>query len=278
MSNYVGLQWHYDVTGAEPIIRDYRVYNSGALQRGTAMASGAIATAENTGAAIVAAGAVLSNIVGVLQEDKTAAACLSVVATGVDFYAKMIINPFAVWLGQYSTSSSDQVTNTSASATGYVFTATQVAHHERSWVYITNTGSSTGGFGNLFQVGAATSTTSLTAATTYAGTLKANTTSDTAIVLIAPFSADVAGGSVNLSTQTGRNARQIQGYTTSASAGSAVVLENYIVSPTRALEPLVAAQHSGVNLAGENPSFFADIMFSEHLFACGGVVNTRVIT
>ena len=64
-----GLKWHYDVTGAEPIIRDTRIYNSGALERGTAMCAGPVATAENTGCAIVADGDVLSNIIGVLQED-----------------------------------------------------------------------------------------------------------------------------------------------------------------------------------------------------------------
>lgn len=271
------MEWHYDVTGAEPIIRDVRVYNNGALTRGQAMAHGAVATAENQGAAIVADDDVLSNIIGVLQEDLSAANALSVVATGVDKYAKLIINPFAVWLTKYSQLAAHDVPITTADATGKSVTITQVTDHERGWVYITNVGSTVGGYGNLFQVGAATSTTALTAATSYDDHLAANIVGDTCIVLHTPFSADVAGGSVNLasSATTGSN---LSGHTASAGAGAALVLENYITSQSRPMEPLVCARHSGYNYKSEAPQFYGDVMFSEHLLACGGVVNTRVIT
>ena len=273
-----GLKWHYDVTGAEPILRDVRIYSAGALLQGTAMASGPVATAENTGCAIVADSDVLSNIIGVLWEDVTAANALSVVATGVDKYAKLIINPFAVWLGKYSTHADDDSANTSASATGKVLTATMVTDHERGWAYVTSTGSSAGGFGNLFQIGASSTTVSITAATSYDDNLRANTTSDTFIVMPAPFSADVAGGSIDLSEASGQVSMQLAGYNSTAGAGAALILENYIKSAGRPLEPLVTARHSGYNYASENPSFYGDVMFSEHLLAAGGVVNTRVIT
>ena len=271
------MKWHYDVTGAEPIVRDIRVYNSGALTRGTAMAYGPVATAENTGSAIIADADVLSNIMGVLQEDLTAAEALSVVATGVDKYAKLIINPMAVWLAKYSTAAADDVPLTAADATGKTITVTQVADHERCWAYITSTGGTTGGFGNLFQVGGTTTTTVLTAATSYDDNLKANAINDTAIVLHAPYSADVAGGSVNLSSAA-TTGSLLQGHTASAGAGAALVIENYIKSKSRPLEMLACAKHSGENYAGEAPEFYGDVMFSEHLLACGGGVNNRVIT
>ncbi len=273
----VGLRWHYDVTGAEPIIRDIRVYNVGALESGTAMCAGPVATDENGGCAIVADGNVLTNIIGVLQEPLTAAQALGVVATGVDKYAKLIINPFAVWLGKYSFhADDDEVTTT---ATPKVLTQTMVDSHERGWAYVTSTGSSAGGFGNLFQIGASSTTTAITAATSYDDYMTATlANTDTFIVLPAPFYWDVATGGVELSEATGINAMQIAGYETTAAAGSGLILENYIQSKARSLEPLVCAKHSGNNYATENPDFFGDIMFCEHLLCAGGNTAARTIT
>jgi len=270
----VGLRWHYDVNGAEPIIRDMRVYNVGALSKGTAMCQAACTTEEAAGCATVAAGNVLSNIIGVLQEDLTAAECLSVVATGVDKYAKLIINPGAVWLAKYSThADDDEVTTTT---TAKILTQTMVADHERGWAYITDSGSSAGGFGNLFQIGATGTTATITAATSYDDNMKATLAGvDTFIVLPAPYTADVVGGSVSLSAATGIASMQLAGYQTTAAGGDAVILENYISSTRRSIEPLVCAKHSGENYSNEDPDFWGDVHFSDHLLGCTG--QTRVI-
>lgn len=273
----MGLNWHYDVTGAEPIIRDTRVYNSGALSMGQAMCSGPVATVENGGCAIVADDDVLSNIIGVLNEDLTAAQALSVVATGVDKYAKLIINPFAVWLGKYQQAAATDIINTVATSTGKALTITQVTNHHRGWAYVTNIGGTTGGFGNLFQIGAITGTTVVTAATDYDDHLSAVTTSDTVIILHPPYNADVAGGSVNL-VSSATLGSELMGMGQGAGAGAAIVIENYIKSNSRPLEMLRAERHSGYNYKAEAPDFYGDLMFSEHLLACGGVVNDRVIT
>ena len=265
-----GLKWHYDVCGAEPILRDVRIYNSGALEMGTAMAAGPVATTENNGAAIVADSDVLSNIIGVLQEDVTAANALSVVATGVDFYAKLIINPMAVWLGKYSTHADDDVPTTAADATGKTVTVTQVADHERAWVYNKTNN-------NLFQVGATTGTTVLTAATDYDDDLAATGSGDLIMVLPAPFNADVAGGSIDLSEATGQVSMQIAPYNATAGAGSGLILENYITSKDRPMEPLVCSKHSGY-VHSDSPTFYGDLMFTEHLLCGGAGVNDRVIT
>jgi hypothetical protein len=269
--------WHYDVTGAEPIIRDVRVYNSGALLRGTAMASGPVATGNNGGAAIVADSDVLSNIIGVLQEDLTSGNALGVIATGVDKYAKLIINPFAVWLAKYSTHADDDVPCTAADTTGKSVTITQVTNHFRTWVYVTNTYSDVYGFGNLFQVGAVTGTTVLTAGTDFDDYLRGNVIGDTVIVLPAPYQVDVAGGSIDLSEAAGQISMQIAPYNATAGAGAAIVLENYITSKSQSMEPLVCSRHSGNNYAVANPTFYGDIMFSEHVLCGGGQVCNRVI-
>jgi hypothetical protein len=269
------MKWHYDVTGAEPIIRDIPVYNSGAITRGTAMCSGPVATEVNNGRSIIASPAVLSNIIGVIQEDVTAANALAVLATGFETYAKHIINPFAVWLAEYATGASDDIAITTASATGKSVTApdTGDANQTGSWVYITGVGSSIGGKGNLFCVGGATGTTVLTAVTDYDDYLKANIVSDTFITLHPRYGATVVGGSVSLDSTS----IKVQGLLASGNTGAALILENYIESAVRSLQPLVISTHSGINFASENPRFYGDLMFSEHLLAAGGTVCNRVI-
>ena len=266
-------KFHYDVTGAEPIIRDIAYINGGAaLARETVMSA---ATVGTEGCIMESADAdVLDNIIGVTNED-IAAANNSVIATGVTYYAKTIINPFAVYLCKYSQLAADDVPLTATDATGKSVTITQVTNHLRCWAYITSLVSPVGtGFGNLFCVGAITSTTVLTAMTSYDDNLSGNVSTDTCIVLHAPYGADVAGGSVDLAT----NRIDVSGHDASASAGAAIVLENYIASRTRPMEALRPSVHSGYNYKSEAPDFYADVMFSEHLLAAGGVVNTRIIT
>jgi len=266
------MKFHYDVTAAEPIIRDIRVYNVGALTMGTAMCHGAVATAENMGCATVSAPTTSENVIGVLNENLTAAEALSVVASGTDKYGKIVINPLAVWLAEYSMLAADDCVTTTT--TPKVLTCGMVVNHHRGWAYVTNVGSTTGGYGNLFQIGAG-STSAATAATAYDDYLTDTEVGDTFIVMPAPYSADVAGGGINLAA----NSINISGYLEAAvGEGSVMVLENYISSKARPIERLVCAQHSGNNYRAEAPKFFADIMFPEHLLCGGGAITARVIT
>jgi hypothetical protein len=270
------MRWHYDVTGAEPILRDIPVYAAAALTKGTAMCSGPVATDVNNGRSIVASPTVLSNIIGVLQEDVTAANALAVVLTGYETYAKHIINPFAVWFAKYSQLTADLNTITSADTTGKSVTATDtgVAHETGYWVYISSLGGTltTGGYGNLFCVGAVTGTTVLTAVTDYDDHLNGNIVGDRVLAMYPRYGSTVAGGCVNLAT----NVQDLMGAVAADGSGSAVVLENYIKQVNGPQEPLVIKQHSG-NVY-KNAEFYGDVMFSEHLLACGGVVNNRVIS
>jgi hypothetical protein len=266
------MKWAYDVTAAEPIIRDMRVYDSGtARSKGTLMAQNCITTAAaQVGVASMVGVTTLDNVIGVLMEDLTAAELLSVVATGVDKYGKICINPFAIWRALYNPTT---IVNATASATGKVLTQTMVTDHERGWAYVTDGGGTTGGFGNLFQIGDSGTTATITAATSYDDNMKANTATDTFFVMPAPYTADVAGGSFNLHA----NGRDALGYGTTAHSGAATVLENYITSKYRPMEPLVCSKHSGWNYKDEDPDFYVDLHFPQHLLATGGVVNTRTI-
>jgi hypothetical protein len=59
----------------------------------------------------------------------------------------------------------------------------------------------------------------------------------------------------------------LQGYTAGAAAGAGIILQTFIESKTRPMEPLVCARHSGINYKGEAPQFYGDLMFSEHLLS-----------
>lgn len=262
------MKWHYDLCGAEPIIRDIPVYSAAIICKGTPMSSGVTATELNNGRAIVATGTALARIIGVTNEEVTAADALAVNATGHEHYAKLIINPYAVYLAQYDVSDTYDITNTVASATGVELTSADNGEVNQTgfWLYVTNNvGTYTaGGFGNLFCAGAVTAATGYTATTGYTSGLKATTTSDHFIAMYARYGATIANGTVNLvvNNTTGLTTDIAGQYATSAT-GHAVVLENYIVSKARPMEPLVNSRHSGYNYAGEDPDFYADVFLAD---------------
>ena len=253
------MYWSYDLTGAEPIVRDMRVYSvSGThMYRGEAMGMGAVGAATTSGCLVIAP-AILSNMVGVLQEDLlTDATHVSAGATPADLYGKCIINPFAVYKAKYSALAADINTTTVASATGILYTSTQVTNHFRCWVFSLS-GTSKGNLGQV-NVVATTASVSIKAGTP---ALAPVAIGDTFIVTHEPWCADVAGGSVDLAT----NAIDVSGHDGTGSAGAAVVLENYIVSPTRPMEPLSVAKHSSINVGTDGTSeLWADVFFAEHV-------------
>jgi len=257
------MRWHYDVTGAEPIIRDIPVYSSGALIEGQPMMSGPVATDVNNGRSIPAVATVVKNIIGVLQEPVTAANALAVVLTGYEKYAKHIINPFAVWLAEYSQTTTDTIILTGADATGKTCTSADFGtdHETGCWDYITSQGVGTG-HGNLFCVGAITTTTVHTAVTDYDDYLKANAIGDYDLILHARYGATVAAGTVNLSAAA---LNKITGHLATECTGAMMVLENYIEGNGIPMQPLVISQHSGNNYKGDAPRFYGDVVFQNHL-------------
>ena len=274
------MKYHWDLTGAEAILKDYPIYSAAAVPNGTVMCAGPIATNENCGRVIVATGTALQNIVGVTNEAVTAANALGVIATGVENYVQMIINPFAVWLTEYNTAAAYDIAVTSADTTGKTLTATDTGNQDQChyWAYITDTGSSVGGYGNLFCVGADSGgTTVLTAMTSYDDNLAGNIVGDTFILMHAPLMEGVAAGNIDLVTSTTAETT-ISGQVAGAGTGAALVVETYIKSDYRPLESLVVSRHSGYNYKSEDPKFYADVYMCEHLFGAGGGDNARPIT
>jgi len=263
------MHFHYDLTQAEPILRDIPVYaNAAIITKGTPMESGVTATEVNNGRAIVATGSTLTNIIGVTNEEISAANATAVLATGFETYAKHIINPLAVYLTQYATSASYDVAITTADSTGKSVTSSDQGNANMTgyWVYITNIGSSVGGYGNLFCSGAVTSTTAMTAVTSYDDNLSANIVNDTFISMHPRYGAGVAGGNIDLvMSTTAYGTTTISGQVAGAGSGAVVVLENYIQSKARPLEPLVISRHSGYNYKSEAPTFWADVFLPEQV-------------
>lgn len=268
-------QWHYDVTGAEPILRDIPVYAAAALAKGQVMCSGPVATEVNDGRAIAADDDVLSNIIGVLNEDVTAANALAVLATGVENFAKIIINPFAVWLTKYDTSATYAITETAGSATGLVLTAADLGDNNQAgfWGYVR----SGTGAGNLICGASPTAATSMNACSTLQGTLKSVAIGDTFCQLYPRYTATVVGGNVDLAS-TAAAGSLLKPQNATSGAGAALVLENYVQTDNRPMEMLKISRHNGINLASENNvQFYGDVFFAEHLLSAGGTVCNRVI-
>lgn len=267
------MRYHYDVTGAEVILRDIPVYGAAALPYGALMASGPVATTVNNSRSILADPAVMSNVIGVLNEDVSAADALAVVLTGVENYAKHIINPGAVYLADYAAAAT--VTTNGADVTGKTLTSADsgVANQVGCWCYV-KTGD---GIGNLFMTGAVTGTTVMTAVTDYDDNLAGNASGDTYITTHLRYGSTVVGGDIDLDATL----TLVNGVVAAGATGAAICLENYITSQVRPLEPLVIATHSGTNYAAEEAKglqLSADLWFPEHLLATGGAVNDRVIT
>ncbi len=259
------MHFHYDLTQAEPILRDIPVYSTGIITKGTPMESDAIATVAN-GRAIPATGTALERIIGVTNEEISAANATAVAATGFETFAKIIVNPYAIYLTRYDQGASYDVPITTAASDGKSVTSADqgVANMVGYWVYITNVGSSVGGYGNLFCSGAVTSTTAMTAVTDYDNDLAANIVGDTFISMHPRYGAGVADGNIDLVLSTTANGTTtISGQVAGAGSGAAVVLENYITSKSRPMEPLVISRHSGYNYKGEAPQFWADVYLAE---------------
>ena len=250
------MRFNYDLAQAYPVLRDLLVYDATAsgLIAGQAVSSTAINASEGCGGVIDPTTNTLVDIVGVFAE--TPPTTVSVMAAGTDYYAKVIINPNAVFLAQWSEATS--TTNTVADSTGETVSATAIdANQEAGWVYVNGPTTDTG-YGNLFKIGAQTSTTTLTNVTgaAYDDELKANTTSSTYIIIRRPLvNAPTLGGQDLDSTFA-----KLDG--SKDSSGAAIVLENYINHTRFPMEPLRVARHGGKNVTGA--TFYGDVWFCDH--------------
>ena len=278
------MKFHYDLTQAEPVIRDYAVGGTSDILEGAVVAlEGAITTDDNRFALQNANAAEMSNVVGVTNEfydysahlSNTGSNAATEPSTGVTNYAKVIINPMAIWLAEYSQEAANDTVNTSASSDGKDITATFTTDREGDWIYVTDVGSTTSGAGNLSQIGLSNSTTSVTMCTGYDDGLNAVSTSDTFIVVTNPYTALTAGGSLDLSAATNDAGAALKGAAATGN-GAVVVLQNFVQDKSTPMEPLKVERHSGRVMDAATCKLSADIQFSDHLLL-GATVSTRII-
>lgn len=244
------MRFHYDLAQASPVIRDTLEYDSGIIA-GQMVGLTAVNASHGKGG-VIDATTTLVDIVGVSAE---AAASTAVQATGTDYYIKVIINPLAVWLAQWGGTAS---TNTVAHTTGEVITTAAIdGTQEGGWTYVNGPTTDTA-YGNLFKIGAQTSTTQLTNVTgaAYDDELKANTTSSTFYLIRCLYANDPTAGATALD---GTFAKLESGDET---AGAAILLEHYISHSRFPMEPLRTTNHSGKNVPGA--TFYSDLYPTDH--------------
>lgn len=255
------MRFHYDITGAAPVIREHGLYiasNAGTVA-GQALAASLNDATDGAGEVVAATGTTCVNIMGVASE--TVSDGTSVVATGAMFYQKLIVNPFAVYLAEAGAENGTTGQETSGSSTGEVVTDTFSANNSNAWIYFYGPSGNTAD-GNIIKVGAITSTTDVTnvTGTAYDDELGATTTDSTFIMIPSALGGGVTEGAVDLNTAcTKVNAIP-------APTGAAIVsLENYISSKSNPLQPLRVADHCGKKI--KDATFYVDLMFSNHQLA-----------
>lgn len=269
------MKFHYDLAQSEPIIRDYAVGGTSDILQGAVVArDGAITTALNRFCIQNAAAAVVDDVVGVAAEfydysahiSNTGANAATAAATGITNYIKVIINPLAVWLCEYSQHADDDSAETAGSATGKTITSTFTTDREGDWLYVY----SGTGAGNLFQIGASNSTTDVTAVTSFDDYLNAVAIGDLFICPQMPFQPLAAGGSLDLSAVAGRAGTMIKA-PGAAGTGAIMSLQNYISAKNIPMEPLRVERHSGINFG--SCKLYADAFLLDHLLLGGAVAN-----
>jgi hypothetical protein len=247
-------RFHYDLTGAEPIVRDVPVYDASttagfALGEFLMLGNTAAGSADNsvafqTGYESSQATSMVDGL-GITQE----ALADGTNAAGTSFaYLKAIINPFAVYLTEYDQSSAIAFTT---STTTITLTGTLEDNIDLGWIYVV-----TSAVSNEYAL------RQLTASTSGSATMdSALVTTETAgtVIKVLPVNHEL----VNLTT----DAKKILMQAAAAAGVSLGVIENYIDSPAiGGLTPLRAAAHRAKNSLSSTTKLFADLVMLNHIY------------
>lgn len=156
------MKWSYDLTGAEPIIKDEPIYDGTAISAGELLMLGTSAwtAGADAGIALVSAypSTVMANVaidaVGICLEGKTTADSPAIsaaanVTTGNHCFGKVIINPFAVYRAEVTTAEKLPIAS-SASKGAFCVTGTPVSTFNGSWVFFA--ASAGPNFGNIRKI------------------------------------------------------------------------------------------------------------------------------
>lgn len=259
------MRWHYDLTHAEPIIKDLPVYDATSLAQGELLQLGAtdpdsgadkglaLVTAYNATAANSA-----TNAVGILNENTYASTAPDndPASTGGPNYGKVIVNPFAVYMAEHSLAAADDVAITSTSGT--TLTVASLADDiDGFYAYFPTATAGVQGSLRLL-------TASASGSATMDSALSVDGTASDTVVLIAPptkYSFNLTSDGVKVASGDGQAA---------ANATNLRVIETWIdkdegielLRPTNGN----AVDDLDVKRSGFGPQFFYDIVLKDHAF------------
>jgi hypothetical protein len=238
------MKFLYDLAGGQNDVQKVPVYQGGAtpLKVGAAVMRGVTAN-TNQAAAIVAAGA-LADIIGVLMA-ASSATDFSEAGTANNL-TKCLVNPFAVFLAEYSQVSGDLVTATSASSST-TLNCTSIENIAGGWVYVA-LGTDIGDLRYIVSGSSNVLTAKSAPATAWDTTTK--------FVKILPQFHELVA---IMSDGTGLKS------TAAAGTGAARVLANYMKYDGQDLVQLDATLHDATTgLNSLHAHFFAAIVFLDH--------------
>lgn len=244
-------EYHEDLTGAEPIIRDVPVYDASTtagFKLGEFLCLGVTHGSADYGVAFITgynssqASSMVDGL-GITQE----ALADGTNASGTGFaYLKAIINPFAAYWTEYDQSSAIAFTT---SSTTWTFTGTSDDDIDMGWAYVVS--SAVTNAYDLRQITAAAS-----GSFTIDSALTATETGGTGIK-IHPRNHRL----LNLTTDATKLLMQ-------AAAGACVSLhciENYVTSASFSRDPLKASAHRALKLDA-TAKFYADVVMLNSVF------------
>ncbi|MFA5234526.1 MAG: hypothetical protein WC390_09020 [Sulfurimonas sp.] len=248
------MRFHYDLTGAEPIVRDVPVYDAASMANGELIMLGTTDpdSAVDMNVSFVTAYVSGSNTeavdaLGIVNEDFSTAASIDNTPVEGSKFLKAIINPFAIYLCEYSQGTSDDV----AITTGGVSTSVTITSIEddidAGWIYFP-----------LAVGGAAGKLRLITAATTNTLTVDSaitTTTSDTIIKILPLFHA-----TTNLTT----DAKKLHSQAAIGEGVSLRVVENYIEADGIPFKALRYADKGKNGLTGVR--IYADLVMLDHIY------------
>ena len=262
------MKWAYDLTGAEPIIRDEIAYDAALIDYGemVMLTTGDFTVGHSNGNGVITAysstdpAAHAVDALGISLERKTTADSPSI-ATATDTtaepcYVKTIINPFAVYRAECVTS--EQMVITSWAATHLVIAGSASVADYAAWIYFSATGGPN--FGDLRMVidTIAADTINVSAAPTTTAT-----TADKCIFIMSK-----PGISNGLDTTAVGVTAQSSGTLGVAGGTNLRVVEAWMDSDT-GFEVLKPHKHYDLSAkkAGSKPAkFYNDIMMKDHAY------------
>lgn len=262
------MKWSYDITHAEPIIRDEPVYDAALIAEGELLMLGRTDPDTGTDESIsfvtaYTAGSVADQAVdalGISLETVNTSSSPSVASaystTIGPCYAKCIINPFAIYQAEHSLAAADDVAITSTSTTTVTIPSLS-DDIDGSWVYFPLTAAGVKGSLRLLTASASGSATMDSALTT------AGTGTDTAVI-ITPYNKYVTSLTADATKIASGNCQAIYGATNIRSLLT-------LIDKDGGVEIMQPQVHYGLNnldlvKGGNGPKFYYNIMLKDHIF------------